>query len=196
MIDVGEARVADHIIVGLHRCLVTADIITVHGYTPSVPVQRDRNDVTLSRMKEPTGFSHSVTRSLPWARHQRRQAKDDVAQHPEDHDGRHAQGGADRRARLFGFGCEGVKILGHAAQSGHQPCDHGDVEQDERPFEQDAEKSAFRFAQGVAAMRAIEGFFGNLLVAAFAGDAHGAPRDVICGLMWCLPLIEVRHDIS
>jgi len=97
--------------------------------------------------------------------------KDDIAQHPECHDDAKADGAANRGPGLFGL-AGALHGAAECGKVGHQPGNHQQIEGDQCPFEQGAEKSAARFAHGMAAARTVKRFFGNVLFAGWAGNGH------------------------
>ena len=118
-----------------------------------------------------------------WFGQQGQQPKDDVTQHPDEQNKADSERAADGCACACGFIGGAVQFFADKACVGNQPEQHQDVEQDQRPFEQDAKEPAFGFAQGVSAVGAVVGLIGNGFRAAGA----------ILGGHLCVPFVVAKH---
>ena len=77
-----------------------------------------------------------------------------------------------------------------------QPNDHQKVEQNERPFETEAEDPSFRLPEWVTARRTIKSLFGDLSSARWARLGHGLFSIRMCRLPFEQPVGEFVHTNS
>lgn len=100
---------------------------------------------------------------------QNHQSQNDGTKAPNAHQHACANGGANGSASLRGFRLAGI-FAADGAPIGNQPNQHKQIEGNEAPFEDKAEKAALGFAQTRATMRAFGGLLAYILFAFFAGN--------------------------
>lgn len=110
---------------------------------------------------------------FPRARQDRWQAQDNIPDQPNHKQRAHANGCPDGGPKLLrGVLCRSDHF-GCTLCRQYHPRQHEQVERNQRPFEDEAEKSPARFAQRVAAMGAVKCLVRDIVAATGACGFHG-----------------------